>query len=183
MREVHGCPCSQGINPGAPASLSRCSLPLCLFSEKHVVACFFLFLVEGPADLDKQSKKVDAALQIPSMPNRHGGGYKSNSASKSSTTAKLMQVHPTPLHLQKGCALPMPCKSATNGSRCLQSGRTTCQYGPGQALCSRLPCRVQCRSGPSCYHYMIHTHTHTHTHTRINTQVYVYIHTHAHNIM
>ena len=64
---------------------------------------FVFFCFEGPADLDKQSKKVDTALQIPSMPNKHGGGYKSNSASESSTTAKLMQVHRPPLQLQKGC--------------------------------------------------------------------------------
>ena len=65
--------------------------------------CFFFFFVEGPADLDKQSKKVDTALQIPSMPNRHGGGYKSNSASESSTTAISMQMHRNPPHLQQGC--------------------------------------------------------------------------------
>ena len=63
----------------------------------------FFFLFEGPADLDKQSKKVDTALQIPSMPNRHGGGYKSNSASESSTTAISMQMHRNPPHLQQGC--------------------------------------------------------------------------------
>ena len=64
---------------------------------------FVFFLLEGPADLDKQSKKVDTALQIPSMPNRHGGGYKSNSASESSTTAISMQMHRNPPHLQQGC--------------------------------------------------------------------------------
>ena len=47
-------------------------------------------------------------------------------------------------------ALPMPCKCIATGSKCFQSGRTTCQHGPGQALCSRLPCLVQCRTGPAC---------------------------------
>ena len=46
-------------------------------------------------------------------------------------------------------ALPMPCKCIATGSKCFQSGRTSCQHGPGQALCSRLPCLVQCRGGHS----------------------------------
>ena len=44
-------------------------------------------------------------------------------------------------------ALPMPCKCIATGSKCFQSGRTSCQHGPGQALCSGLPCLVQCRGG------------------------------------
>ena len=67
-----------------------------------IIILFFCFF-EGPADLDKQSKKVDTTLQIPSMPNRHGGGYKSNSASESSTTAISMQMHRNPPHVQQGC--------------------------------------------------------------------------------
>ena len=42
-------------------------------------------------------------VQIPSMPNRHGGAYKSNSASESSTTAISMQMHRNPPHVQQGC--------------------------------------------------------------------------------
>ena len=40
---------------------------------------------------------------MPSMANRHGGGYKSNSASESSTTAISMQMHRNPPHVQQGC--------------------------------------------------------------------------------
>ena len=121
---------------------------------REVMQHIFVFFVEGPADLDKQSKKVDTALQIPSMPNRHGGGYKSKSANQASPPppryrCKCMETHRMCSRVAVG-ALPMPCKCIATGSKCFQSGRTTCQHGPGQALCSRLPCLMQCRGGLNC---------------------------------
>ena len=109
----------------------------------------FFFFVEGPADLDKQSKRVDTALQIQACQTDMEVENKSNSASESSTTAyqrKCIETHRMCSRVAVG-AMPMPCRCTATGSKCLQTGRTTCQQGPGQALCSRLPRRVQCRGG------------------------------------
>ena len=115
----------------------------CLFS-------FFVFLLKGlPISRNIQERSI-AHCMFPSMPNRHGGGKQSNIASESSTTAyqrTCIETHRMCSRVAVG-ALPMPCKCTAAGSKCIQSSRTACQQGPGQALCSRLP--AKCNAGGTC---------------------------------
>ena len=64
--------------------------------------CFCFFVCEGPADLEKQSKKVDTALQIPSMPNRHGGGKQIQICKRVHHHRISTQMHRNPPQVQQG---------------------------------------------------------------------------------